>query len=79
MKLKVSRHDMKSLGRKGLMQKVGVGIIVGLDYWTGLLDSPKQNKHLVQCRTEVHSVISLMLLPTVFPGVPSGQSHMRID
>ena len=51
---------MKSLGRKGLMQKVGVGIIVGLDYWTGLLDSPKQN---VQCRTEVHSVTSLMLLP----------------
>jgi len=56
--------------------KWGFGTVTA---WTGLLDSPKTAKYTL-FNTEqklnillIHSVISLALLPTVFPGFSRGQ------
>ena len=58
-----------------------VGTITGLDYWTGLLDSPNCKIQLIQYRTEAKLSYFLSYFTntapySVFPGVSRGQrSH----
>jgi len=61
-----------------------VSLFTGLDYWTGLLDSPKLHFKYRKRAKHAHSARYFandgsLASQAVFPSISRGQSHMHIQ